>query len=92
MVYHTEGQGEDKDFPLLSSPVHMAPLAASRDLITARSVRTTAQANMASAFSSHVHEYELGGGAYGRIRKSSFGDSGQSQGEVSVMREGPLQI
>lgn len=94
MVYHTEGQGEDKEFPLLGSPVHMAPSAASRDLILARSVNTVGQTNMASAFSSHMQEYELGsgGGAYGRIRKSSFGDSGQSQGEVSLIREGPLQI
>lgn len=94
MVYHTEGQGEDKEFPLLASPVHMAPSALSQDVITAKSVQNTAKANMSSAFASHMNEFEVGGMRWGSSRnlKSSFGDSGQSQGEVSLMREGRLHV
>ncbi|XP_072295377.1 desmoglein-2.1-like [Eucyclogobius newberryi] len=91
MVYHTEGQGEDKDFPLLSSPVHMATGGHSQHMVTSKSVRTTAQANATSAFGTHmnIHMYEAGGrvGGSGRIRQSSFGESGQSQGDVSVIAE-----
>lgn len=91
MVYHTEGQGEDKHVPLLSSPVSTSPVAISQSigpgLIHAKSIRTINQANMTSAYTD-LNGYETGGGRFeggdhfeslGGYRKSSFGELRESQ-------------
>ncbi|XP_037626194.1 desmoglein-2-like [Sebastes umbrosus] len=88
IVYHTEGRGEDKDVPMLSSPVHMMPAAISTGW--ACNVASNTKANTAASYGDLMmgtanKTYKSRVGADGRIQERSFGEFRESQREEQLL-------
>ncbi|XP_041791132.1 desmoglein-1-like [Chelmon rostratus] len=85
IVYHTEGRGEDKDVPLLSSPVQMSPAVISA--AQANKVASKANPNTTAAFM----PLNMGTAQIGfeptRMQQSSFEEYGESWREMYAMAE-----